>query len=37
VRTAIGLGLLVSLISKYWWLGLLILLLVWVLIGARKR
>lgn len=28
---------LVSLIAKYWWLALLLLLIAWLLIGAKKR
>ncbi len=28
---------LVGLVAKYWWLALLLLILVWLLIGAKKR
>lgn len=34
VSAVIGL---VSLIAKYWWLALLLLLIAWLLIGAKKR
>jgi hypothetical protein len=28
---------LVGLLAKYWWLALLILIVVWMLIGTRKK
>jgi hypothetical protein len=28
---------LIGLLAKYWWVALLILILVWLLIGAKKK